>query len=285
MAALFVALPFAQAISAPLAAFPAGERLLFEPGGAHLIEVVRLHAIQIAASLRTSGWLLVGFGFVQLAPLGTLLGALSRTERPTVAELLADGVRHLPAFALLSGLTVLAQAVLLVGAGIPAVLLRSALQFRLGPVGADLTSASAVLAVLLAVGLTGVVQDLARAALVATRQGFVGALTTALRTFALGAVQIGSSWLWRWGVGVGLVVGAAALSSALGPDKAGAGRLLATVLCQQMAIAGVVYLRASWLRAALTYVSSPSPRSPACTAERSDEPGDPTPDPDASPAA
>jgi hypothetical protein len=86
VAAFLVALPFAHAVSAPLVHFPEGDRLLYAPGATYLVEVVRLHAGQLATALRVSGWLLLALGFAQLVPVAALLTALYSTRRPDLNE-------------------------------------------------------------------------------------------------------------------------------------------------------------------------------------------------------
>ena len=281
---MLVALPVASALSAPLAEFPEGDRLLFAPGATYLIEVLRLSLTHVGAAARSSGWLFVAFGFLQLVPLAALLSALSLPRRLSVGELLAHGARHLPSFSVLGGVTVLVQSLLLVTLGLPTLLLGVGLRSSFEGAGADLTALGGVAALLLLVGLLGAIQDLARAAVVRHDLGVRAALTVGIRAFIAHPLPVTFAWLWRALAASLLFVSAGAVGLALGPGGPGVGRLVAQIAIHEIAILGAVYLRAEWLRYALTRVSCPSPQSPACTAERSVSQADPSPDPDASPA-
>jgi hypothetical protein len=283
IAATLVALPIATAVSAPLAGFPAGDRLLFAPGATYLVEVLRLSHQPLVGAARTSGWLLIALGFAQLVPVGALLVALIRPKQLSVADLLVHGVRHLPEFSLLGGLTLLAQAIVLVALGFPTLVFRSGMRAPLGAPAADLSALAAIFAVLVLVGLLGAVQDLARAAIVTSETGIRPALTAALRTFTARPLTIAAEWLWRVLARAALIGGAAATTAALALDQPGTVRVATLVVVQQGAIFLAVYLRADWLRRALVHVSCPSRGSLACRAEDSVSPADPNPSPDASP--
>jgi len=282
VAALLIALPVAGALSVPLDRFPQGDRLLFVPGATYLVEVLRVHALQVAAALHTSGWLLLVLGFAQLVPIGALMAALVSPERPRLVDLLLCGARHLPAFGLLGGVTVLAQAIVLVAAIPLAVMLRSALRFRLGPMGADLVTLSAMVVALLLAGLIGVIQDLGRSAVVMGNGDLVAALRRALWTFRARSLRVTFDWATRGAAAAAALGAGQTLAIALGPDRPGIGRFSAILASHQLAILTAVYLRASWLRAALEHVNCLSPQSLVDRAERSDAPDDPTLGPDAS---
>jgi len=111
------------------------------------------------------------------------------------------------------------------------------------------------------------------------------ALHCALATFRTRAPRITFDWLIRLAAGAAALGVGETLAVAFAPDRPGVGRSLAIVAAHQLAILTVVYLRASWLHAALEHVSFLSPQSLVDRAERSDALDDPTLDPDASPDA
>ncbi len=280
LAGALIALPVALTVSAPLAGFPAGDRLLFQPGATYLTEVLRLSVVELAAALRTSGWLLLVLGFAQLIPLGALLTALTRTEPLGPTNLLVHGVRHLATFSLMSGVTVLVQAVLFVVAGIPALGLSSALRPALGPAAADLTALATAAVILWVVAFVGAVQDLARAAVVWADCSATAAFAAAVHSVSRRPLRIAIDWTLRWLAGAALLAAAATLTITLGLEREGAAHLAAITLVQQGAVLAAVYLRADWLFCAVLHVSSPSPQSLACKVADSDERDDPSPSPE-----
>jgi len=254
-----LAAPVADTLSAPTADLPQGDAVLFEAGGAYLLEALRHGQAQLAAGTRRFLWTLLLLGATGLVPLCAVLVALSHQGRLRAAGWSRLTARHLPSFIILAGLTLLAQAVVLLGAVLVVVATRDALHQAFSPRGADFVAmATAGLGAALVVAL-GVVQDLARAAVVRHEVGGRVALAIAFGTLRRRPGRILLDWLTPTIYTLPTIVGAALVANWLGVEREGAWRVALVFVVHQIAAFGLVALRSWWLGRALVLVSTTAP--------------------------
>jgi len=258
VAALLFALPAVALVSGTgIGRFPEGDRHLFQPGGLMLAEVARTIAPLVwssAASARFSGALLF---VLLLVPHAALLVSLSRAEREPENVVWGRAMGHLPVLLLLSGLSLLAQVIVLFGAVTVATVIRDGMT---GPAArnADLAYLAAVGAgALLALAL-GLVRDLGRAAAVKGSLGAKAALRAGLMTFARAPGRVLLGWTAPAVVGIALVLLGAALTSAFDVSRPGAWRVWLVALLHQAIAYALCWCRAFWLSASLGIVKTAS---------------------------
>jgi hypothetical protein len=241
---LLATAPLAVAFAAVVGAHPRGDALLWEPGGVWLVESLRLLGPALGPALGYGGVLVLLAAFGWLLPLGALIVSLA-PGRPRARVCLGQAAARLGTMSLLWGLTLLAQAALLVLTAVLSALVAEGespaqLLLRLGVWLLGL-SLCAVLAC---------TEDLARVVCLQRDAGLWDAVAQALGT--LGRHPLALAWAagWRSALGLGLLAGALALGVAWArPDE-----LLPMVLLHQLAILCFVWLRASWLRQATRLV-------------------------------
>ena len=276
-AGLLLAAPLTAAVAASgIAAFPEGDRLLFQPGGLLLVEVARA-VWSLLPPLATSS-IAVGtlLGVALLVPRATLLTALAEGDRGTLPTFLARALTRVPALLALEGFALLAQALAWSLAFAASGLVHGA------PWGGSPRSDYLALSVvglggLLAVGL-GVVRDLSSAALACGAEHSRSALRAGLMCFARSPGTAFARWLGPALLGLSLVSASALAVGELDVGRAGTLRLVAVVLAHQGAALALTLCRASWLGTAVELVrlsSLPAPGHDGRLA-RSGEQGDPS---------
>lgn len=247
LTALVIAAPVATMAQDIVGDRPRGDADLFEPGGVLLADAARLARPALAALPFQTAILVVLFGFVGLVPLAALIRALSRPGRVRFRELAAAVGQHLGTFALLLGLALLAQAaavaLLVMGGGTVIDLA--------GWSGLTADVARAVVGLLagLAAVALGIVHDLARVSAIHYDQGLYSASARALRTLRGDKLRAIGAYAWRGLLTIGVVIGAALLGHLVGTETTG--DLAVSVAIHQGGVLGAVYLRASWLTAAM----------------------------------
>ncbi len=256
VAAWILMAPVADTLSAPTAALPRGDAVLFDAGGAVLLEALRLAQVQLTAGTRRTLWTLFLVGGASLIPLCAVLVALSHRGRLRPDRWSQRTARHLPAFVMLAGLTLLAQAVALLGIALVVPAIRDPLYRALTPRSADLTTlATAGLGLVLVVGL-GWVQDLARAAVVRHDIGSRTALAVALATLRRRPIRALLDWLTPAVYTLPVIVAAAVITSSMHVEREGTWRVTLVFLVHQLAAFGLIALRCWWLARALVLVSA-----------------------------
>jgi hypothetical protein len=255
VAAWLLVTPLADTLAAPTADLLRGDAVLFDAGGAYLLEALRHAQAQLAAGTRRSLWTLLLVGAASLIPLCAVLVALSHRGRLHTGNFSQLTARHLPAFVMLAGLTLLAQAVVLLGIALVMAAIRDPLYRALTPRSADLgTLAIAAVGVALVVGL-GLVQDLARASVVRHDVGGRTALTVALGTLRRRPLRTLLDWLTPAVYTLPVVAAAAVITGWLHVDRSGMWRVGLVFLVHQFAAFGLIALRCWWLARALVLVS------------------------------
>lgn len=258
---------FAWAIAAPVAhvlggegvdQFPRGDALLFQPGGGYLLETLRLAEGPLLSELRHAAWLTLLFGYLSLVPLAGLMVALAHRGRLDPSEFVARGLRHLPHFGYLAGLTWLAQAVVALAGATIVLFLEQTLSASHSVRSVDLWSMSVAALVLVLVLAVGVVQDLARAACVRFGDRVGGALKDAFATLCRrpGAVLRGYAVPAAWSVVI--VLFASVATEHLHVERGGTWSLIAIFGLHQLVVLALVVLRSSWLSRSLVLIAPTS---------------------------
>jgi hypothetical protein len=252
--ALAVAWPLAKLVADPVAKHPRGDQVLFDPGALYLVETLRLGRFALASAAEgLSFGVLVGL-YLGLLPLAALLFAFGRDQKLPAPALLGAAGRYFAPFSLLLGLSLIVAALaalvpLMVGA-----LLENELRAALGERGSDIAEAAFRVAALVVAGIVGVVQDLARAALVTRETNVLGAVRSAIETFRAWPAEAFGGWALRGLAALLLVTIAARLTTYIGVETGTA--FIAVALVHQAVAFTLVFLRADWLALAVGLAQS-----------------------------
>jgi hypothetical protein len=234
---------------------PDGDRILFAPGGLHLVEAIRLGGKAIGASVESASVVAVLLSMVALLPLAVALGALIEPAAG-LPGLIGRALARLPVLLVLGGATVLVQALVSLGTSLVVSDLSDALGSLTSELRADLWLTGVVAAGWALVLTVGIVQDLGRAAIMRHGCGLGSALTTAIEVLAGRPLSV----LRGWGgpaAGAGLVIATAAWGTgAIDVSRAGGGRVAAVLLLHQIATLTLAALRVRWLGTALGLVGT-----------------------------
>jgi len=258
LGALVVAAPVAAALSAGLEHQPRADTVLFAPGGAYLLEAIRLNQRALAVAVPHAVWASLVVGGLCLVPLAALLIALAPRGRGSEEAWLEHTAHHVPGLALLAGLTVLVQATVGTLTAIIALGARPSLARQLGQRGGDSSLIVLVgVALVLIVGI-GVVQDLARAAAVRHDCTVVDCIRTATAVALANPGRVTIAWLTPAVWSMALALAAVMVTRAVRLEAATDWQWGVLVATHQLAALGIVALRATWLARAVTLVESPS---------------------------
>ena len=180
LSSVLIAAPLLFALRASGAgAAPLGDAPLFEPGALVLSEVLRQNSAALFAACETACVIFGVCAVLGLIPLAAAIDALSEPGRPRLAERLTVGVRAFPGFLALSGIALLTQGALLLGASIVGSTLSAA--FRNGDERwGTLAPIFSLIVGALGAGCCTAVLDLARVSLLQRNQGAREALLDAL---------------------------------------------------------------------------------------------------------
>jgi len=243
-------LPFARLIAASgITHFPAGDRLLFQPSGLYLLELLRLSGPELVALAEGSLWLLLGVSAILLLARALTFQTLIQ-RRFDLVEIVPRALRLVPGYLLIAGLVLLAQVLALTiflwaGAGV------SRLFEARSERSADLAFAALSLLGLFVALVLGVVGELARASLAHERQSGLSALGRGLEHLARAPVRLLSRWAGLGAAGLVLVVAAAKLCELLDVSREAAWRAAAVFGVHQLVILALVGLQTAWLVIAL----------------------------------
>ncbi len=268
-AGLILGAPVAAIVTASgVGAFPQGDRLLFAPGGALLVEVVRASFALLPAlatsSLATGVVLSAGL----VVPLSVLVTALAERSPEPLRVFLGRAGARVPALLGLSGLAFLAQALVL------ALTLGFAAFVRERLLANALRADAAALTVLALGGLLwlgiGLSRDLGSAALASGELGTRDAVRQGFRCLRRAPGAAFGRWLGPHVLALGLVSAAALATGALDVSKPEGVRLLAVTLLHQGVVLGLCACRAVWLGGAIRVVRT-ALREPKTVAATGDE--------------
>jgi hypothetical protein len=253
-AALLVASPIVAAVSATgISHFPWSDQDLFEPGGALLVEVVRILWKELAPLVRTSVVTALVLVVLLVLPYALVFAALARERPAKLSRLWGEASARFPALLALKGLSLCAQAAAVLATLTLAAFLRESF------VGATSRRADLVALAVGAVGVTlvlgvGVLRDLASAAAVRHELNGRRALGAGLTALASAPGKAALGFIVPFVGGLALMTGAMPLVSVLNVGRRGDFRI-AGVFCLHQAIV-LVWLgcRAVWLGRALALV-------------------------------
>jgi hypothetical protein len=220
---------------------PGGDRQLFANGGALLIETLWHFIPSTGALLRHAGLVGLVSVLIGLVPLAWTLHALGGERRPRPRAWFAAGLRSLPTFVAILGAASLAE-VLLVAMALAAV---GVIAPSFETPTRALVGLSVVAAVLVPAGVATIVRDLAFSASASRDARFYDAAVRALvvlrrRPFAVVVARIvaacASTLFFASGVAAPVALG-----------MSGTPRWLLVALIEQLSIAGLVVVRATYL--------------------------------------
>lgn len=233
---------------------------LFEPGGILLVEALRLARTALGSSLLTAFIMLSVLGLLSLLPLSGLMVALSLPERLPRAAWFAEALRRLPRFVLLSGLTLLGQAAVLIGFILVHTPLRRLLGNYLNDRQADLGSFAWFTLTALALSALSIWQDLARAASVQSEANALTAIRHGFDTLRAHLLRALGAWLLATSAAAAIVAVAAFAVERLHLERPDGVRLFLVFVIHQIAAFTVVVCRAGWLAQSLHLVlAQPAP--------------------------
>ncbi len=259
LAAWLLAAPIASALGGTgVARFPDGDALFFAPGGTYLMEAL-VHGIgPLVSALENTVWFALILGYLCLVPLAGLLYALCRGGRLRPGDVARGALEMFAPFTLLAGMTLVAQAVVVVLGFILLSVLRASVYHSLDARHADLCLLGVSAVVLLAVIGLGIVQDLARAALARHERGVRAALAAALHTARRRPFAALAGWLVPavWSIAA-IALGALAVG-ALHVERSGTARVMAVLALHQLVALALVALKARWLASALRLAGEPA---------------------------
>lgn len=250
-AALIMGYGAAAVTSRALGAWPAGDLLLFEPGGLMLSETFRLsvdalHAVGLQSLLIAAAMIPVG-----IVTSTVLMVSLEEQRRVPVREILSRAGAHL--WPMTVGYVVMTT----FASGLwwacyaSAEACFSALQRDLGPKRADIAYAAILGSGVVLALLVSIVHDLLRAAIVQRRVGAGEALAIAFGMAKNRPVGVLAAW---WARAAGTVLLAMIGWRLAGRLSAAEHWIAGTLLLHQVIVIGCIVLRASWLARAMRLI-------------------------------
>jgi hypothetical protein len=247
LSALVLAAPVSLFAARLVGGHPRGDAVLFDPGSVMLVEVARVAkdaAALIAAQMGLGALLASAFGLI---PLAIVIVALGRSG-PLTASLVGGRVaRALGPLTLLWGAALAAE----VAAAALVTLLGLKLlgSMQLGPRAYDVAGAAVVLVAALAIAAIGILHDLARVAAVDEQRGFYMSASRALSTAVSAPLASAWAFFWRSALAVAALASAVGIARAVGLSSGA--RVALAFGAQHAGIAITVFLRVSWLAAAM----------------------------------
>jgi hypothetical protein len=249
-ASLALAAPVTAVVAGSgIGSFPAGDRLLFEPGGMLLVEVVR-SSWSLLPPLATSSLVTLGAGYAALVlPQAVLWTAVAEESPEPRAAFLGRTCARVPALFALAGLGFLAQVLALALGLATAGFLRGGASRNAmhADLGALLIAAVGVAVAL----LVGIVRDVASATLACGVAGSRAALHAALHCSLRAPGALIGRWLGPAVLGIGLVSAAALVVGSLDVGKPEAFRFVLVALVHQLVVLALSICRAVWFTGAV----------------------------------
>jgi hypothetical protein len=261
-AGLLLALPFVNAVRASrITHFPEGDRLLFQPGGDLLLEVIASQRELLVASLGSTLWMLALLSVLALGPEFLLLRAASSTSGEAAGgQDPTHGARRALQRMLTLGAAVLLARALLAGLALAlAFTARSWFTSADDPRIADAVFASVVLLGVLIQLAVSTLRDLTAAAIVARGWALpdcVAAAVSKLRLPAFGAYAA------AFAATLLLMLLGALAAAALDVGRAQGFRTALVFAVHQAVVLGSVAARGAWLSNAVRRVLSDRAEAP-----------------------
>lgn len=246
-ASLVLSIPIAVTVQSVLGDHPRGDLLLFDDGGLHLLELLRMgrHVLGGAAVLVALG--VVATSILGLVPLAGVLVAMGSRGRWPVGALLARSARPFGSLVLLYGIALFCQVVLAGFFGFLALMVVRGLT-DMGPTRDVVMLASGLVPVFIVIAL-GLVHDLTRVQIVCRHHGLIQALRRALRATVRRPGALLAAWSTRALAALAALFCGMMIARLLGVDESGSFVMGAAV--HQVVLLFAVAARVSWLAAAM----------------------------------
>lgn len=256
VAGFAVAAPWSALLSGAVAGYPRGDAELFDRGAIMLVEALRLAARGAPAALTSSATAALFAGAFGLVPFAMLIAGLGREGRVRAPFLAARAARPLGTLTLLWGVGFAAQAIFAALLTLLGVKLVGAL--HLAARGQDLAHVGLGVVALLALLPLGVARDLAAVSAVNDETRFYTSSSRALQVFRRAFGRALGAYLLRTIPALAVLLAALWIPGALRSPGAPPPVALPFVL-HQLAIVSAVFLRASWLAAAIRLLDERAP--------------------------
>ncbi len=266
-------LPVAALVRAAYGRHPDGDAPLWDPGALPLLALLSREANGARAATTTAAFVLLFGAVAGLVPLAALMLSMSTAtldgQGIGAPRSIEGALRLFRRFGLVLAGVGLGQGIVvaigfLMSGGVETWTHRS-----LGEALAQQLATAVGVLTLLGVFALGVLQDLARAAIVRLDTGGLAALTLGSRVLRSAPIAVMGSWAWRAGASL-VPVGAVAVVAG-GIGGRGGFALLFLALLHQGVVVSRVALRASWLAKAMRTVDDAA--SSPHLAMRSDDDG------------
>jgi hypothetical protein len=255
-AGFLLGLPLFSVVSqSGIGQFAAGDRLLFQAGGLYLSEVARLSFAALVPLTNTALVMALSLSVLLLLPHGALLAALADRERQPFSTLLGRSARSFPALVALSGLTLIAQAMVFVFFTGVAGTAQGGFSGSSPPVPDAVALAVLAAGGILALGL-GVARDLCRAAAIVGEADGRSALRSGLLALKRRPGAVARGYLAPASAGLALFGVAALVTGWLDVSQEGALRLPLVTLLHLVVLIALALCRARWLATAVALVES-----------------------------
>ena len=256
VASLLLGMPLVAAVSASgIGHFQAGDRLLFEPGGLYLAETGRVLFASLVPLGNTALVSALVLSVCLLLPHGALLAALADRDRDPFSAQLGRATAAFPALLSLSGLTLIAQGLVLVFFSGAAGATRRAFGAATPPVSDGAALVTLGVGVLVAL-LLGVARDLCRASAVVESSDGRSALKSGLSTLKRHPVAIARGYLVPALAGLALFGVATLATEWLDVSRPGAFGLPLVIAVHVTTAVGLALCRARWLATAVVLVEA-----------------------------
>jgi hypothetical protein len=253
-----LAWPFAAIVRAAYGSHPRGDEVLWEPGALPLLDLL-MRRLPMLGSLFAHAAIVVLFALVfGLLPLAATLVCVGFTtpdrKPPSIITCFQRAVPALGPLLVLLVITLAFQASLVAASLTGAGLADRGFQRALGEVMADCLAFVIAFAGLFAVAVAGVLEDIARAAVIRYGSGAAEGLRTAWSTMARAPLALTWSWGWRSLASLVPVAFGVLLAGRLG-GRGGTG-LIVLFGIHQLIVASRAALRVSWLAKATRAVDA-----------------------------
>jgi hypothetical protein len=253
-----LAWPFASIVRSTYGSHPHGDLVLWEPGGLALLDLV-VRRTPVLGALVAHGVIVLLFAAVLgLVPAAALLASLAFStaegKRPSLREALALAMDAALPSASVFAVAVVFDVSLGAAALAGATLADEGFSRAFGDVAADGIALSFIVLCAAAGAAAGVLQELARAAVVRFGVGARDGLRTALRALTITPTALLWSWGWRALASLVPLALGGLLAERLG--GLGGGGLVALWVLHQLIVLVRVALRASWLARAMRAVDA-----------------------------
>jgi hypothetical protein len=253
-----LAWPFTAIVRSSYGSHPRADEVLWEPGGLPLLDLL-VRRLPALPPLFAHAVTVVLFAMIAgLLPLAALLVGVGFTtpdrKPPSLKTAIQSAIPSVGPFLVLLAATLALQASLLAAVLVGAGLAEEGFERKLGEVGAG---ALAVVILGLGIGLVaavGVIEDVARAAIVRFGIGAGEGLRTGLATMAKAPLALLWSWGWRGLASLVPIAFGLLLAGRLGGR--GGSALVVLFLLHQLIVAVRAALRVSWLARAMRAVDA-----------------------------